>query len=118
MFAGRPRSQKELPRHTQAKEKAKSTDADLPTETAAKRKKAATNEGASAAEEGAPDMLQPHTISGFPKEAYPQEPRKGKYNYTIKDGKDAVVEVQLKNRQFYLKRIGDKLKKVAINTLR
>jgi hypothetical protein len=56
----------------------------------------------------ATDMLHHEGFDGLPVEAYPQKARTGNYSYTIHGTNDAgetvVVEVQLKNKIYYVRK--------------
>ena len=76
------------------------------------KKKSVKNKGsktaASSANPPKPSTYQGHDLSMLPAEAYPQESRRnlGKHSYTIGDG-DAVAEVLLHKKAFFVKRVGN-----------
>eukprot|EP00969_Alexandrium_andersonii_P106117 4681221-Alexandrium_andersonii.AAC.1 len=63
-----------------------------------------------------PTNFSPELLSAFrklPEECLPQHPSAGKQNYTIRDSKSRVCEVQLKSRVFFIKKITDGQKLTA-----
>ena len=56
---------------------------------------------------------------GLPREAYPQEPQRGKFSYTIRSKTGARVEVQHRKQRFYVKQTASRdkpeLRTIAFN---